>query len=346
MTIEALTEADKIALAADWVELVAMLSFRQSCSKADLVRSLSVLEESEHDLVDLTIINDEDTTEKVEEEILQSKSELWASDVREELATRSTNMATAYPFRIADTGSTWRLIYQGQPDRQDHLFYSCCLLITGRRHSLIRHQVPEMDKVLQVIAYLVAGRIVEGTAYWFGYPRPDHTGMADAVKELLRCIGFDSPSLVRPVWSIGTENDAGIDVVAWRNFGDRLPSRVVVYGQVASGKNWEDKPVDRYVPVFRDWLGNYGQQYYVPAIFIPWQQYVHAAPTRERSFRQRVLDLSIRNEKTLGLTVDRGRIAELATKTIRTGNNDEAEWIQYLVDWRTTVLAIVTEQPR
>ena len=202
--------------------------------------------------MDLVIINAQDTHEKLEEEILQSKSELWASDVREELAIRSANLGVAYPFELVDTGSTWRLVYQGQPDRHDHLFYSCCLLITARRHGLIMHDVPEMDKVLQVIAYLVAGRIVEGKAYWFGYPRPDQIGkMAEAVKELLRRIGFESPALVPPVWSVGTENDGGIDVVAWRNFGDCLPSRVVVYGQVASGKNWEDKPVDRYIPVFR-----------------------------------------------------------------------------------------------
>ena len=344
MTIEALTNADKIALAADWVELTAMLSFRQTSSKADLVRSLSILEESEHELVDLIIINAEDTSEELEEEILQSKSELWASDVREELATRRADLGEAYPFGIVDAGSTWRLVYQYEADRHDHLFYSCCLLITARRHGLIRYEVPEMDRILQIIAYLVAGRIVEGTAYWFGYPRPDHTGkMADAVKKLLRCIGFDSHALGPPVWSVGTENDGGIDVVAWKNFGDSLPSRLVVYGQVASGRNWEDKPVDRYVSVFRSWLGDYGQEHYIPAIFIPWQQYVHEERTRDRDFRQRVIELSIRREKTLGLTVDRGRIAELATRTTSTGNGDEAEWISYLLDWRSKVLETLTE---
>lgn len=347
MTIEALTETDKIALAADWVELAAMLSFRQTSSKADLVRSLSVLEEPEHELVDLVIISAEDTVEELEEEILQSKSELWASDVREELGTRRANLGEAYPFEIVDTGSSWRLVYEAQPDRHDHLFYSCCLLITGRRHGLIRHEVPEMDRILQIVAYLVAGRIVQGTAYWFGYPRPDHTGrMLDAVKELLRRIGFKSPDPVPPRWSVGRENDVGIDVVAWRNFGDGLPSRLIVYGQVASGRNWQDKPVDRYVSVFQAWLGDYGQEYYVPAMFIPWQQYIHVEPTRERSFRQRVLDLTMLNERTLGLTVDRGRITELATRTTSTGNNDEPAWIQYLVEWRSKVLAALTEQPR
>jgi len=344
MTMEALIDPDKIALAADWVELAAMLSSRRTSSKADLVRSLSVLEEPEHELVNLIIISAEETSEPMEEEILQSKSELWASDVREELGTRIANLGEAYPFEMVDTGATWRLVYQVQPDRHDHLFYSCCLLITGRRHSLIRHEIPEMDKVLQVIAYLVAARIVQGTAYWFGYPRPDETGkMLSAVKELLVRIGFKSADPVAPIWSVGTEKDEGIDIVAWRNFGDCLPSRLIVYGQVASGKNWMDKPVDQHVSVFRAWLGDYGQQYYVPAMFIPWQQYVYVEPTRDRSFRQRVVDLSMRNERTLGLTVDRGRIAELATRTTFTGNDDEAEWIRYLVTWRSKVQATLTE---
>jgi hypothetical protein len=345
MTIEALVDTGKIALAADWMELMAMLSSRQTSSPADLVRSLSVLEEPEHELVDLIVINSEEVKEEVEEEILQSRSELWVSDVREELGTRRASLGGAYPFKIVGSGSAWRLTYEDQPDRHDHLFYSCCLLITARRHHLVSYEVPEMDKILQIIAYLVAGRIVAGTAYWFGYPRPDDTGkMEDAVKELLRRIGFDSLELVPPVWSVGAENDGGIDVVAWRNFGDGLPSRVVVYGQVASGRNWKSKPVNHYAEsTFRDWLKDYGQRYYVPAMFIAWQQYLEVTPTRDRSFRRRVLDLAMENEKSLGLTVDRGRIAELATETTRTGNGDESEWIAYLLEWRSSVLASLTE---
>jgi hypothetical protein len=345
MTMEALTDTDKIALAADWVELAAVLSSRHTASGADLVRSLSVLAEPDHELVDLDIINSEETSEKAEEEILQSDSELWVSDVREELGTRQATLREAYPFEIVGSGSAWSLIYEDQPDRHDHLFYSCCLLITARRHQLIKSDVPEMDKILQIIAYLVAGRIVAGNAYWFGYPRPDDTGkMEAAVNKLLRLIGFNSVVLVPPVWSVGAENDGGIDVVACRNFGDGLPSRLVVYGQVASGRNWKSKPVNYYADsTFRSWLKDYGQRYYVPAMFIAWQQYVEVTPTRDRSFRRRVLDLAMENETTLGLTVDRGRIAELATETTCTGNGDEAEWITYLLDWRSKVLATLTE---
>ena len=346
MTLEALTDTDKIALAADWMELSALLSFRQTCSSADLVRSLSVLEEPDHEVIDLVIIIDsEDTAEEEEEEILQSQSELWVSDVREELATRQVMLGESYPFKVSSSASSWRLTYDGDSERHDHLFYSCCLLITGRRYRLVTRELPEMDKILQIIAYLVAARVVEGSAYWFGYPRPDNTTkMADAVMELLNRIGFDSPILTPPMWSIGKENDGGIDVVAWKNFCDDLPARLVLYGQVASGKNWESKPVMQYTETtWPSWVGDYGQKWYIPAMFIPWQQYVEVESTRDRGFRQRVLELSVMKEKMLGLTIDRGRIAELATKSTRTGNGDEDAWIAHLIEWRINALQSLRE---
>ena len=349
MTLEALIDTDKIALAADWMELAAMTSSRQTSSPADLVRSLSALQEPEHELVNLTIIDtketNEETNEELEEEILQSKSELWVSDIREELGTRLATLGEAYPFKIVASGSAWCLIHEDQPERHDHLFYSCCLIITARRYGLITCIVPDMDRILQIIAYLVSARIVNGTAYWFGYPRPDDTGkMIDAVKELLRRMGFGQLAITPPIWSVGSENDDGVDVVAWKTFGDGLPARLVVYGQVASGKNWEGKSVTHHTDsTFRHWVGDYGQRYYFPAMFIPWQQYLEVQPTRDRSFRQRVLDMSIKKEKIFGLTVDRGRIAELATRTTRTGNDDEAAYIEQLLTWRSSVLTELRE---
>jgi hypothetical protein len=342
MTLEALADTERIALAADWVELGAMLSSRQTASAADLARSRSVLEEPEHELIVVDSVG-----EQLEEEILQSRSEMWISDVREELGTRRIALGDAYPFAVVESGLTWRLTLREEPDRHDHLFYLCCLLITAKRHGLLeaKHEVRDMDKVMQIIAYLVAARIVQGTAYWFGYPRPDNTGrMGQAVYELLRRMGFESPALVPPVWSVGTENDGGIDVVAWKNFGDGLPARLVLYGQVASGKNWEGKSVARDADsTFPSWVGNYGQRYYFPVMFIPWQQYLNVQPTHDRSFRQRVTETSIKQEKIFGLTVDRGRIAELATKSTQTGNGDEADWVRYLTDWRAEVLAVLRD---
>jgi hypothetical protein len=347
MTLEALVERDKIALAADWMELAAILSRRKTASRADLIRSLSVLEDSQHGVVQLEeLIDSEHTGEELEEEILQSDSELWASDVREELATRLASIGQAYPFRIDASGMDWLLTYHPEEDRHDHLFYSCCLLITARRYGLLTCEVPQMDRIMQIIAYLVAGRIVDGTAYWFGYPRPDGTGkMAEAIAEVLRRMGFDSPTLAPPLWSLGEENDEGVDLIAWRNFGDGLPARLVVYGQVASGKNWEDKSVVRYtdstIPI---WFGAFGQRYYIPAMFIPWQQYIAIGSSRGRNFRQRVLEMSVKQEKIFGVTIDRGRIAELASHATRTGNDDEDAWVDQLVTWRSSVLASLQAQ--
>lgn len=336
MTLEALSNTERIALAADWLELAAVLSSRGSSSSADLVRSRAAIEDDEHTLV----IVEPDGDERLEEEILANASEQWVSEVREELFIRASSLGESYPFCLVGTGHAWRLVLVAVAERHDHLFYQCCLLISARRHKLVLDNVREMDKVLQVVAYLVAGRVVQGEAYWFGYPRPDSTGMKEAVETLLTKMGFDSPAVTPPIWSVGKENDGGIDIVAWKNFGDNLSSRMVLYGQVASGKNWEDKPVSKEAEsVFPSWLGDYGQKYYIPAMFIPWPQYVLVEATRERSFRQRVIETAIRNEKFFGLTIDRGRIAELAGKSVTTGNGDESDLVGYLAKWQEEVVS-------
>lgn len=341
MTLEAINDIDRIALSADWVELAALRSPRGAASSADLVRSRAALVENEHERVVLGFDNGQGE-EELEEEILESTAEEWVSDVREELAIRIQTLGESYPFQIRSTGQAWRLTLVEAPTRHDHLLYICCLLVTARRYGLVVRQLSEMDKVIQIVAYLVAGKIVQGDSFWFGYPRPDSTTMRAAVEKLLEQMGFESPAIVPPMWSIGAENDGGVDIVAWKNFGDGLSSRLVVYGQVASGKNWEGKPVSNDVEAtFKHWLGDYGQRYYLPAMFIPWPQYVTVEASRERSFRQRVTEISVKQEKLFGLTVDRGRIAELAGSVIVGRNGDEETLINYLREWRTRAIAML-----
>lgn len=338
MTVEAVGDTARVALSADWCELMAITSSRRSTSSADLLRSRAALEEDEHG------IEFDDDEEPVETEIINYRLDEWVSDVREELYLRATSLQLSYPFTIHGSGDNWRLEASVDDQRHDHLLYICCLLVTGSRWGLVTPKFDELDRVLQVIAYLVAGRVVQGEAYWFGWPRPDHSRMEDAVKDLLVRMGFDDPTVVRPIWSVGREKDEGIDVVAWRNFGDRLASRLVLYGQVASGKNWEDKPVTKEADsTWTAWVGDRGQRYYVPAMFIPWPQYLDVTAADGRSFRQRVVELAIRNEKRYGLTLDRGRIAELAGASVSTGNADESELVAFLTDWQSEAITIASD---
>jgi hypothetical protein len=339
MTLEALTNTRKIALAADWLEIAAVMSSRSSSSSADLARSLAVIEDDEHARISI----EPDSGEVLEEEILNHEGEQWISDVREEIFIRSTSLGDSYPFNLIGNGRAWRVEHVADGGRHDHLFYLCCLIITARRHRLVLVDFDEMDKVLQVVAYLVAGRLVQGEAYWFGHPRPDSTRMKEAVEVMLNRMGFDAPAVVPPIWSIGRENDDGVDLVAWRNFGDRLASRIVLYGQVASGKNWEDKPVARHVEAtFHGWLRDYAQKYFVPAMFIAWPQYISVEAGGGRTFRQRVLEIAVKNERHLGLTIDRGRIAELAGPSVGEGKADEPPLFSYLTQWRDDAIQKLT----
>jgi hypothetical protein len=75
----------------------------------------------------------------------------------------------------------------------------------------------------------------------FGFPR--RVGAKDfvtAIEELcLHKIREGTPDKKFP--TAHTMKDAGLDIVAWRSFPDRRSSKLIAFGQCATGKNWWGK---------------------------------------------------------------------------------------------------------
>lgn len=336
-------------LAADWVELKAISESTGVASKADLVKmqGLGFDEADEHGLQEA----DEDhASDEVETEIVNPKLEAWIDEVLEELDFRSRTLGDSYPFVLSFTDDQWSIHLadvEGSASVLAHRCYLTCLLVTAVRFHLVRSPdgaknqnfASGIDDCLQILAYLTAGRIVGGEAYWFGWPRHDNsTSMASAVANLFARMGIVGQPGETPKWATGSEKDGGVDVVAWRNFGDALPGRVLLLGQVASGKtDWKKKSVIEVVRAhFSEWLRPYEQGSYLPAHFIAWPQYFEEhVPRAEYVHRLHLL------EKMLGLVVDRLRLTELMAEVERSGelSPEHAEHFGKVVEWHDRILA-------
>jgi hypothetical protein len=335
-------------LAADWIEVKALSESTGAASKADLLK-MQGLGSDEIDEHGSDRMLGDDSSE-VDTEILNPRLEAWLDEVLVELDFRSRSLGDSYPFELDFNDDQWSVrCSEGAGNAEDLArgTYLACLMVTAVRFHLVRSPddakdqafASGIDNCLQILAYLAAGQIVGGEAYWFGWPRIDNSvSMAAAVDSLFEQMGIHGERGETPKWATGSEKDGGVDVVAWRNFGDSLPGRVVLLGQVASGKtNWKAKSVIDVVRAhFTEWLRPYEQHSYLPAHFIAWPQYMEEpVPRAEYVHRLHLL------EKMLGLVIDRLRLTELMAEVGRAGGlpPEHAEHFQVVLDWHDRMLA-------
>ena len=66
--------------------------------------------------------------------------------------------------------------------------------------------------------------------------------------------------------------DDHLDLVAWKNFPDKLPSKIVMFGQCASGKHWRDKLAElQPEPFWGQWMARAHVSPLVRSFFVPYR---------------------------------------------------------------------------
>lgn len=198
---------------ADWLELNAIFSPDGDASSGDLEGILRVASFD-------GIIDDDDIERKV-------------LDVFSELEQRKDAATLAYPF---DVGSGAIKLKSGW---EDYPAYTFCLFlsyygvygVTGTRDA---------PKLFEDISCQAIRNYIKGDAAGFGSPRKGlPSGFSDAVTYLARNLlqeggGYrNQPTLSR--------KDDTLDLVAWADFVDKSPSKLIIFGQCAAGENWGDK---------------------------------------------------------------------------------------------------------
>lgn len=313
MAIDSPQVNDTRCMFADWIELLALTSSRNSASRADVVRLVAKQSDDEHG-----VEQDPDTGEELETEILESESSALADNVVDELDFRAKALGLSYPFVLSTRTETWNLEFNpAAPETAARRIYIFCLLVSVLRDGrLIGGSIKDDAKkdfahLFQTIAHLAATQLMGNGGLSFGYPRPDGSKFLEAIGQFTTSFGTGEPRTSFLPSSSHKEKDEGIDVIAWRSFADGRPGQALLLGQVASGNDWRQKPVQTAVARFLDWFVTRPSEFYLPAIFIPFVQHHVFEPLKSQAYGSAVRDYCRRTEITFGLVVDRLRIVEL-----------------------------------
>lgn len=316
---------DTRAAMADWVELSLAMSSKRAITDAAVVRG------------DEAIVDDLDAGhegfdeeaglhgETIDREVLDDKTEKRRGDMWEELAYRQDALGELYPFVLSKKGATnWQLTMRAASNPHvavAHHVYLGALVMAAFRQGHIKKQERDRGQFtrlenriagqFQHLAALAVASLL-GHAYSFGWPRPDKSKFRDAAVDALACLGLGAVRDDFPLDSTGKEKDGTVDVIGWRAFCDRAFGALVLYGQVASGKNWNNKPIRPYLDErFLRYLDPQPSRRYISATIMPFLQHSELAEPTHGNWPGARRDESKGLEMTHGTLIDRLRLTEL-----------------------------------
>ncbi len=238
--------------------------------------------------------------------------EFLSIGVLQELEYRAGAGECGYPFSVNVDGG----LLETRADWEDQIAYVFCLCLSYYGADDDLPDKARARRMFEHVAKEAAQAFVRGEALRFGHPR--QSGIADAAQELPGAFneaidelcdridegdGFCPDKFDEPM----QEKDEDVDIVAWRDFPDGAPGKLLLLGNCASGHNWEGKLKDLQILPFRDWIVGGLYSPILRSFFVP-----HRLVTSGRRWKSWTRDG--------GILFERCRIARLAR----------------LADWETT----------
>ena len=230
-------EPPDLDLAADYLELKAVLSRDGQCFSEDIVHALELSAEAEFADVNAEI---------------EAREDIAAGAVAR-MTSRKRALATAYPFDVDDRGDVVFFTAE-QPDLGQSAYLVSLLLSNLRALSPLldgsamhpsNHEVRELRQHFQYFATAAIAAEIGGPAWSFGFPRPDGTGFISKLSEIWAVLK-DGSVKADPAAPAAAKDDQ-VDVFAWREQRDGLPGFLLAAAQVATGKNWRDKSIKSHI---------------------------------------------------------------------------------------------------
>lgn len=337
---------------ADFLELSALFSSRGRSGGATL---LGVLDLSDDRAVQEKVFDEIDGT-NLDEDIVEATRELAVAKTFEELDYRQTSGGAAYPFLI--DARTQTVIFQGmdpaQPGRQIYVF---CLLTSGLR-SLQLQGGDELNSIkqeiannFQICACLAAGGFLAGNVSSFGFPRATGDAFLPALRNTFMRFGVGTVRTEVPDGLPEKLKDGGIDVIAWRELPDKMPGKLYLIGQTASGANWRAKSVAEYISQLDAWFTEIPAKYTTPAMFIPFPlQHEMDEPKRD-PFPMALKRRFWYEERGFGIIFDRIRISHLANVCLSSPpearqNVESADRLDNVSGWVDRTITLFRRQGR
>lgn len=275
---------DELKLA-DWLELHALLSDDKNSSVGDLERALNRA----------TVFNPENDI------ALESK----CVAVLNELQQRVKSADRAYPFVIDGT------LLCLKSELESFIAYAFCLCLSyfGWENKKGRKLFP--DRLFEELSCIAARNFTGDMSVKFGFPRQElPKNFAHAVDRLCYLIGECTGFNYQPSKAV---KDYGLDIVAWRDFPDESSSKLILFGQCATGLE-KSKEVELQPDVFcGNWLLHQPVSPLIKAYFTPHRIESKSWETLGRR---------------AGIIFDRCRIAYLAHELkSQSKHNPYVEWV-------------------
>ena len=226
---------------ADYAELVCWE--QGSTSMNTLSADLGRLEENdysggvseEEDTLDLGRLDAKDYSGGVpeEEKVPQIVEEAYLEIERRKEACRD-----GYPFIVGEQGYT---LYDSQEsENHKHIIYKYLLLATrlnmndNREHADIDGSLL-LEKLAAEAARDYLGARAESIVFGTAGGSDFQGKINDLCKRIKEGDGYVNRNEAPP-----NERDGKLDVVAWKHFADRLPGKLIAFGQCKTGTNYKD----------------------------------------------------------------------------------------------------------
>jgi hypothetical protein len=222
---------------ADWLELWCLGSSQGDVALEDLTASMDLEQEFEDEDFEQDSAKKDEVTERAWNAISERRKGV-----------------EGYPFALVPDRFRLKLV---APISEAGYVYLFCLILSqeaadGILSGLLERKVAARERDLfQVCATVGAAGLVFGPAFSFGFPRPDGSGFLAKLRQIWEQFQDGRPVKRIPHGAPKQAKDDGIDVIAWKDHGDKLPSTLLL-GQAGSGRDWKEKPVVSDVQRFLD----------------------------------------------------------------------------------------------
>ena len=197
-------------LLADWLELIALEADDKNASDGDLITTLTRLTS-------------------------QERCQELALEVMSEIEQREQAVGEAYPFILENSR-----VLQAKDNWQECIAYVFCLCLSYFGWKPKRGAKVNPWYLFEELACVAAKQYFCGDVIRFGsrFNRATSSAFSGAIDDLCRRVG-EGIGFRRQ--STRNRQDDHVDLVAWKEFRDRKPSKLIIFGQCAAGDNWETK---------------------------------------------------------------------------------------------------------
>jgi hypothetical protein len=229
-----------IALA-DWLELLALQSGDKNASLGDLLSALQI-------------------------PLGREEAKTLTFEVMSEIEDRIKATGDAYPFSLL--GSS---VLQIKKDNlNEYVAYIFCLLLSYFGWKPVKNTPINPRLLFEDLACIAAKQYLQGDVLQFGTGRYNSSNVStfgQLVTELCKKLGEGQ--------GLGTKKtlnkkDDHVDLVAWKDFKDGRESKLILFGQCATGENWDSKVNELNPDAFcGNWMikpmvSSLGRSFYVP----------------------------------------------------------------------------------